>query len=655
MTGRQRQLVERETQKLNLQIAEIKLDEIRLRKQVGDLEQEREDLKKQVDTRAAEVEKAAQEKEKVSDELAGAQAELRDLKADQSDLVARETQALHDELRQLKQAEADLRKQEELLKKEGGELEKTIQGLSKKLEVEARNREAVEKELSELQIAFDASQENTATLVKEQTHELREQIEQHKRNETELKREQASLKKEAEGLMKTIEARNEELAEARKKCEKAERELERAIDRASKGSREIEAQIADIKKEHRDEIERIRDEHKELRQSELHYRTLLQESADVFLQVDIKSGQIQWANQAAAGMFGEEEPEGLTAKTMDALSPERQPDEMPSADKAKARLHSALEAGHDSFEWQFIKGDGESFHALVSLSTIEVEEKELLLAVIKDVTPLKQRQADLEQAIAEAHAANALNAKVVDEVTETVETSLHPVVTSSTEIVKAENLTDEQKQDMAGITVNCRSLIDAMRYRSELSHMADGSDDVEPVKCDLHELIKSLDQQFAHRAETKSLFFAVSYAQYQSANNVPKFVETDEHKVQSVLAILLGYALAHTEKGRLGLHAARKSDQDETVTVAFELTYTGVEKRDELLSRVFDPDSKGAEDMQYGLTLAKRYVRLLGGDIVLEYRQSDITALTINLPFKKAASEIVMPGKNSAESKAGAA
>ena len=58
--------------------------------------------------------------------------------------------------------------------------------------------------------------------------------------------------------------------------------------------------------------------------------------------------------------------------------------------------------------------------------------------------------------------------------------------------------------------------------------------------------------------------------------------------------------------------------------------------------------------VEYGLTLARRYVRMLGGDIQLEYRQSDITALTICMPFRKAASEIVMPSKN-AEPKAGAA
>jgi len=654
MGTRQSQLIERETQKLNLNIAEIRLEEIKLRKEVGDLQQEKEDLENLAKTRAAELAKAAKEQKKLSGILSGTQEKLEELKKSQGDLVARETQALQEELKKLRQAEGDLRQQEDLLKKQGADLEETIKKLSKNLRAETQNREAVEKELQELHAAFDANQDNVGTLIKEQTKELKDQIDQHKKNEASLKKTEESLRKRTDALQETIDTRTRELAEAQQEREKAELELVQTIERSSQGAKEIEAQIAEIKLGHVDEIKRIEDGHNELRQKEKYYRTLFQASADAFLQIDPKNGQIQSANLAAAHLFGEETTKSLTGKRIDALSPGLQPGNMPSPDMAKARLHGTLENGHESFEWQFVKADKETFHGLVSFSTIQIEEKQLVLAVVNDISDLKQRQAELQQTIAEAHAANQMNSKIVDEVTETVKTSLDPVVDSSAAMEKDENLTVEQKLDMAIVNHNCRTLVDTMNYRRELSHLADGSDKVEPAKCNLHELIKNLDGQFSQRAETKKLFFAVSYAQYQSANNVPKFVETDGQKVQKVLGILLGYALAHSEKGRLGLHATRKSDEGDSISVAFELAYTGKAKRDELLSRVFSPDSADAEDMQYGLTLARRYIRMLGGEIALEYRQSDITALMIDFPFKKVESEIVMPKQNN-EREAGAA
>jgi hypothetical protein len=45
---------------------------------------------------------------------------------------------------------------------------------------------------------------------------------------------------------------------------------------------------------------------------------------------------------------------------------------------------------------------------------------------------------------------------------------------------------------------------------------------------------------------------------------------------------------------------------------------------------------------------------MLHGDIKLDYRQGDVTALTVELPFTKVASEILMPGKDD-EAEAGAA
>ena len=235
-----------------------------------------------------------------------------------------------------------------------------------------------------------------------------------------------------------------------------------------------------------------------------------------------------------------------------------------------------------------------------------------------------------------------MNSKIAEEVGKTVKAALEPVVESSASIEKAENLSKEQKLGLAAIGRNCRSLVDMLNYRSELDHVSDESSEIETAKCDLHKLIKDIDQQFCQRAETQKLFFAVSFAQHQSANNVPQIVEADEQKVRKILEILLGYALAHTNKGRLGLHASPKASEGNKTTVAFEMAYTGNEPKDELLGKVFGTSATGepdAEDLKYGLSLAQQYVQMMGGEIALEYRNGGITALSIDVPFKTVEAE----------------
>lgn len=654
LNTRQEQLVERKTQKLNLNIAEIRLEEIRLRKTANDLQQEKEELQEQAKAHAAALAKSAKEQKQSAATLSKTEKHLEQMQADQSLMISKETQALNDQLQELKQVEADLRKQDEGLKKQGVDLQQTIDTLSTNLKTEADARKGVEKERKDLQHNFDASQNNTEALIEKKTVELNQQIEAHKKNEIALQKVERTLKKQAETLQGTLDARNTELAESQKGQTDAEQELAETIKRSGQDAQGVEAEIAKIKKGNLEEIQRVKDEQKELRQKEKYYRTLFQSSADAFLQIDSKTGKIGSVNLAAARLFGEETTKTLLGKTFEALSPATQSDKSSSVEAVQEQMKETLKAGHSSFEWQFQKADKATFYGLVSLSTIQVEERSLILAVVNDISNLRQRQTALQQSLTEAQAANQTNSKTVDEVAETIQTTLAPVVQSIAAIGAADNLTDDQKLNMTVINRNCRNLIDTMNYRKELSHLADGSDALTSSTCNLHELIHDLDQQFSPRAETKKLFFAVSYAQYQSAHNLPKLVEADDQKLRKVLSLLLGYALAHTDKGRLGLHAAHKSEEGESISVTFELAYTGKGKEDERLSGIFGTENSTAEDMQYGLSLAQRHAQMMGGKIGLEYRSGGVTALTVTLPFKKVISEIVMPAKD-IEPKAGAA
>ena len=76
-----------------------------------------------------------------------------------------------------------------------------------------------------------------------------------------------------------------------------------------------------------------------------------------------------------------------------------------------------------------------------------------------------------------------------------------------------------------------------------------------------------------------------------------------------MLNILLGYALANTEKGRVGLHVTSKSIGKDSEITSFELAYTGIEKEDHRLARIFCEKETGKDDsidLNFGLTLARR-------------------------------------------------
>jgi PAS domain S-box-containing protein len=94
------------------------------------------------------------------------------------------------------------------------------------------------------------------------------------------------------------------------------------------------------------------------------------------------------SNHEAEELFGFTS-EALLHKFPHQLSPETQPSGADSQEKA-AELMSAAYAGQSQFfEWQHRRADGTVFDTEVSLNAVEVENKTVLMAVIRDITERK--------------------------------------------------------------------------------------------------------------------------------------------------------------------------------------------------------------------------------------------------------------------------
>ena len=149
----------------------------------------------------------------------------------------------------------------------------------------------------------------------------------------------------------------------------------------------------------------------------------------------------------------------------------------------------------------------------------------------------------------------------------------------------------------------------------------------------------------------------MSFSRHQSSNSIPELVETDTAKLRRALSILLNYAVDKTNKGRLGLHATRKSAANGIARISFDLAYTASQRNDERLIKLFGLDDQAPEahtETKYGLSVAQRYVEMLGGTIQHRLREGGVTVLTLDFPFKEIGSGISQPSASD-ERAAGAA
>ncbi len=127
-----------------------------------------------------------------------------------------------------------------------------------------------------------------------------------------------------------------------------------------------------------------------LRESENRFRLMFERTADALLLLDAKAGQFVDCNQAAMDMLHCTDKQELLLLHPSKLSPPYQPDGRPSGEKADEMIATALRNGSHRFEWIHCSTHRADFPVEVLLTSILMEEKQLLITTWRDITERKK-------------------------------------------------------------------------------------------------------------------------------------------------------------------------------------------------------------------------------------------------------------------------
>jgi diguanylate cyclase (GGDEF)-like protein/PAS domain S-box-containing protein len=148
-----------------------------------------------------------------------------------------------------------------------------------------------------------------------------------------------------------------------------------------------------------------------LEESEGRYRVLFQASPDAYWLSD-ENGFID-CNTAALELFGYSDKSAFTNPA--AISPLLQPDGRPSQTVAGQRMAAAFRNGKERFEWVHLRKNGEPFHADVSLASLCLNGRNLLLGCVRDIDDRKRAEEALlfKSALLEAQSETTLDGILV--------------------------------------------------------------------------------------------------------------------------------------------------------------------------------------------------------------------------------------------------
>ncbi len=301
------------------------------------------------------------------------------------------------------------------------------------------------------------------------------------------------------------------------------------------------------------------------------------------------------------------------------------------------------------------------FHVAEVLARIEhqLTIQRLKKQLLDRNTELQQEIIERKKAEEAAAAASLAKSQFVANMSHELRTPLNAIL-GFTEVMSRDSfLGDENLENLRIINRSGQHLLELINDVLDLSKIEAGIIALDERSFDLYQLVDTLEEMFQIKAETKNL-----QLKFFVQPNVPQYIKTDEKKLRVCLINLLGNAIKFTlDGGRICLRVSGESKQQlaeseiypnstsgEPFVILFEVEDTGVGIAAAEIDTLFDAfvqteaGRNAADGTGLGLTITKKYVQIMGGDIGFKSVLGEGTSFKFNIRvFPATSSEIIVP------------
>ncbi|MGE3818771.1 MAG: response regulator [Isosphaeraceae bacterium] len=370
----------------------------------------------------------------------------------------------------------------------------------------------------------------------------------------------------------------------------------------------------------REESVRAREAERRLRDSEERSRAILDSSMDAVAVLDGEGLILNWNPQAEV-TFGWSSEEALGRSLAELAFP-------PATGEVfrKILASTLLEVGQHvpgiRSELTMTRDDGREVPIELTVTPVCASGKPAVGVFFRDLTDRRRAEEEAQRAETlrinkeTAEAASRAKSEFLANMSHEIRTPMNGII-GMTELTLDTDLTLTQREYLSMVKSSADALLTVINDVLDFSKIEAGKVELESTDFDVHEVLGDTLKPLAVRSHAKGLELACRIAQ-----NVPRFVRGDYHRLQQILINLVGNAIKFTEKGEVVVSAEAG---DVPGLIAFSVRDTGIGIPESRMIKIFEAFEQvdGSTTRRYGgtglgLAIAQRLVTLMGGRVWVE-------------------------------------